>query len=64
MVAVSCKLIRVFYAVLTKGVDYDRLKMMSDISPGRQLYSSLSNKYCKQESVRHQWCCETGMQNI
>lgn len=31
MVAVSCKLIRVFYAVLTKGIDYDRFKMMSDI---------------------------------
>ena len=31
MVAVSCKLIRVFYAVLTKGVEYDRFKMMSDI---------------------------------
>lgn len=31
MVAVSCKLIRVFYVVLTKGVDYDRRKMMSDI---------------------------------
>lgn len=31
MVAVSCKLIRVFYTVLTKGVDYDRFKMMSDI---------------------------------
>lgn len=31
MVAVSCKLIRVFYAVLIKGVDYDRFKMMSDI---------------------------------
>lgn len=31
MVAVSCKLIRVFFAVLTKGVDYDRFKMMSDI---------------------------------
>ncbi len=31
MMAVSCKLIRVFYAVLTKGQDYDRLKMMSDI---------------------------------
>ena len=31
MIAVSCKLIRVFYAVLTKGQDYDRLKMMSDI---------------------------------
>ena len=32
MIAVSCKLIRVFYAILTKGVDYDRFKMMSDIS--------------------------------
>lgn len=31
MVAVGCKLIRVFYAVLTKGVDYDRVKMMTDI---------------------------------
>ncbi len=31
MIAVSCKLIRVFYVVLTKGVDYDRLKMMSNI---------------------------------
>ena len=31
MVAVSCKLIRVFYAVLTKGVEYDRFKMMTDI---------------------------------
>ena len=31
MVAVSCKLIRVFYAVLIKSVDYDRFKMMSDI---------------------------------
>lgn len=31
MIAVSCKLIRVFYTVLTKGVDYDRFKMMSDI---------------------------------
>ena len=31
MIAVSCKLIRVFYAVLSKGKDYDRFKMMSDI---------------------------------
>ena len=31
MIAVSCKLIRVFSVVLTKGVDYDRFKMMSDI---------------------------------
>ena len=31
MIAVSCKLIRVFYVVLTKGTDYDRFKMMSDI---------------------------------
>lgn len=31
MIAVSCKLIRAFYVVLLKGIDYDRLKMMSDI---------------------------------
>ena len=31
MSAVSCKLIRVFYAVLIKGVNYDRFEMMSDI---------------------------------
>ena len=31
MIAVGCKLIRVFYAVLTKGVGYDRTKMKSDI---------------------------------
>lgn len=30
MIAVSCKLICVFYAVLTKGTDYGRFKMMSD----------------------------------
>lgn len=28
MIAISCKLIRVFYVVLTKDVDYDRSKMM------------------------------------
>ena len=31
MFAVNCKLIYVFYAVLTKGIDYDKFKMMSDI---------------------------------
>lgn len=31
MIAVSCKLIRVFFAVLTKGVNYDADKMLSDI---------------------------------
>ena len=31
MVAVGCKLIRVFYAVLTKGVGYDKTKMKPDI---------------------------------
>ncbi len=31
VIAISCKLIRVFYAVLTKGVAYDPQKMMSDI---------------------------------
>lgn len=31
MMAVGCKLIRVFYAVLTKGVDYDKEKLKTDI---------------------------------
>ena len=31
MIAVSCKLIRVFYALLTKGTDYDAGKLRSDI---------------------------------
>lgn len=31
VIAISCKLIRVFYAILTKGVTYDSKKMMSDI---------------------------------
>lgn len=31
VIAVACKLIRVFYMILTKGVDYDGAKMMGDI---------------------------------
>ena len=31
VIAISCKLIRVFYAILTKGVVYDGEKMLSDI---------------------------------
>lgn len=31
VIAISCKLIRVFFAILTKGVTYDPVKMMSDI---------------------------------
>ena len=31
VVAVACKILRVFYAILTKGVDYDPLKLMGDI---------------------------------
>ena len=31
VVAIACKVIRVFYAILTKGVDYDPQKLMSDI---------------------------------
>ena len=40
MVAVGCKLIRVFYAVLTKGVDYDRGKMISDIHRESELQAA------------------------
>ena len=31
VVAVACKILRVFYTILTKGVDYDPLKLMGDI---------------------------------
>lgn len=31
VIAVACKLIRVFYMILTKGVDYDGQKMLQDI---------------------------------
>jgi transposase len=31
LMAIACKLIRVFYAMLTKGVTYDPVKMMGDI---------------------------------
>ena len=31
LIAVACKLIRVFYAMLTKGVAYDPVKMLTDI---------------------------------
>lgn len=40
MVAVSCKLIRVFYTILTKGVDYDRVKMISDIHRESELQAA------------------------
>ena len=31
VVAVACKILRVFYTILTKGVDYDGKKLMGDI---------------------------------
>ena len=31
VIAIGCKLIRVFYAILTKGIDYDANRMRSDI---------------------------------
>ena len=31
VIAIACKLIRVFYTILTKGVDYDGQKMLDDI---------------------------------
>ncbi|WP_066715805.1 IS110 family transposase [Clostridium sp. Marseille-P299] len=37
MVAVSCKLIRVFYAVLTKGIHYDAEKLRNDIIRPQEL---------------------------
>ena len=31
VIAVACKVLRVFYTILTKGVDYDGEKMLGDI---------------------------------
>ena len=31
IIAVACKLIRIFYVILAKGVDYDGTKMLRDI---------------------------------
>ena len=31
LIAVACKLIRVFHVILTKGVSYDASKMLEDI---------------------------------
>lgn len=31
VIAIACKLIRIFYTILTKGVDYDGQKMLRDI---------------------------------
>ena len=31
VIAINCKLIRVFYAILANGVTYDAQKMLSDI---------------------------------
>ena len=35
LIAVACKLIRVFYVILTKGRSYDASKMLGDISGKR-----------------------------
>ena len=37
VIAISCKLIRVFYAILTKGAIYDGEKMLSDIHRNTQI---------------------------
>ena len=31
VITIACKLIRVFYALLTKGTDFDMSKLLSDI---------------------------------
>lgn len=31
VIAVACKVLRVFYTILTNGVDYDGMKLISDI---------------------------------
>ena len=31
VVAVACKVLRIFYTILTKGVDYDGTRLLNDI---------------------------------
>jgi len=41
LIAIACKLIRVFYVILTTGVDYDGSKMLLDIRrPGAQAHAA------------------------
>jgi transposase len=41
VIAVGCKLIRIFYAILMKGIEYDANRMRSDIiRPGNQLQAA------------------------
>ena len=41
LMAIACKLIRIFYAMLTKKADYDSEKMLSDIRrPERYLQAA------------------------
>ena len=36
IIAVACKLIRVFFVILVKGIDYDASKMLEDIKHPRE----------------------------
>ena len=40
LMAVAAKVIRVFYAILTKGVDYNPVKMQEDIKRPRVLQAA------------------------
>ena len=37
VIAVACKVLRIFYTILTKGVTYDGAKMMQDIKRPQML---------------------------
>ena len=49
VIAVACKLIRIFYTILTKGVDYDGQKMLNDIVRPAQY----SQQHKEKETVYH-----------
>jgi transposase len=40
LIALSCKLIRVFYAILSKGISYDSTKLISDIHRPKEMIAA------------------------
>ena len=40
LIALSCKLIRVFYAILSKGIAYDSTKLISDIQRPKEMIAA------------------------
>lgn len=61
MIAVSCKVIRIFYALLTHGMDYSSTRFRADITRPEPAKAPDTSKAAIRESVRLQRCRIAGM---